>query len=615
MGLTMFQKLESKAILLGAFCVMLCAVEARPQVVAADQSADNNLERTFTVSKTFNNAPFDYTIKLLSRRDGYRVYQIKFPSPVKSTLQQNNTVPAEYYVPDGVPPDRSAAVSAASSGHDARAPRRPAVICMHILDGNDALTDLLCSVLALRGVPAIMFRLPYYGERGLADGPMILTRDPELFTSAVEQAGEDVRRTIDLLAARPEIDPEHIGITGISLGGIIAATAAGGEPRINRASLILAGGDLMSIIRHARETRPLSEMIESLSPDERAQVEKRIAAVDPLRFAAALRDKARQGKITMVNAAEDEVIPRASTEKLAAAMELGDRVVWLDGLGHYTSMAELPRVLKMTAEFFAQDLPVGAKPPVVENKPTPVRVLAQALAQAAEILDGRPQKGRCYAVDFTLAMQAPNQTEAQTSAGTSPAAAGAQEGRLRLVRGADARFAFYCKLPGGIEISAGQNAFPWMTTGAKEVIEGVDNPGPTLKDPRELLGARQVALMRMLTGILNSISLAPDVLDRLIAAKDGGIADGMRAIQITGRERMPGAVRLLVKTDTNAPESATFNVSGVEGSIRFHRWQINAAAEESLFQPPSDLPRRQVDESFLYTLFSTSLRYILGAAG
>ena len=63
----------------------------------------------------------------------------------------------------------------------------------------------------------------------------------------------------------------------------------------------------------------------------------------------------------MINAAEDEVIPRACTEKLAAAMEMGDRVVWIQGLGHYTSMAELPRVLKATAEFFAQDLPPGVQ--------------------------------------------------------------------------------------------------------------------------------------------------------------------------------------------------------------------------------------------------------------
>ena len=74
-------------------------------------------------------------------------------------------------------------------------------------------------------------------------------------TAPVGQAVQDVRRTIDLLASRPEVDPKKIGITGISLGGIVSGTAAGMEPRINRAMLILAGGDLLTTLHEAEETR------------------------------------------------------------------------------------------------------------------------------------------------------------------------------------------------------------------------------------------------------------------------------------------------------------------------------------------------------------------------
>ena len=112
-------------------------------------------------------------------------------------------------------------------------------------------------------------------------------------------------------------------------------------------------------------------MILALPPPERADIEEKIGQVDPLRFAAGLKEKAQQGKVLMIGAAEDEVIPRACSEKLAAAMEMGDRVVWIDGLGHYTSMAELPRVLKAMANFFAQDLPPGAEQPVVEKQDSP----------------------------------------------------------------------------------------------------------------------------------------------------------------------------------------------------------------------------------------------------
>ena len=143
---------------------------------------------TVTVSKTCNQAPFDYRIRLLADRAQFRVYRLTYPSPVVTPIVQNNTIPADYYLPKNLQPGQNQ--------------KYPAVICLHILDGNEALTDLVCSVLAARGVPAISFKLPYYGERGGARGPEIMADDPKLFVAAIAQAGEDIRRTVDLLASR-----------------------------------------------------------------------------------------------------------------------------------------------------------------------------------------------------------------------------------------------------------------------------------------------------------------------------------------------------------------------------------------------------------------------------
>ena len=210
------------------------------------------------VVQTFDKQPFDFRMKLLSRRSGYRVYRLTYPSPVVTPVKQNNTIPADYYLPDGIAPGD---------------PPRPGVICLHILEGDFELVHITCSVLAAQGIPAIMFKLPYYGERGLPGGPEALANNPQLFVGALQQALQDVRRTVDVLASRPEIDAGHIGITGISLGGIVAASAAGSEPRLARAALTLAGGDLLHIIHHARETRALSRMIRSLPSEQRADVE------------------------------------------------------------------------------------------------------------------------------------------------------------------------------------------------------------------------------------------------------------------------------------------------------------------------------------------------------
>ena len=100
----------------------------------------------------------------------------------------------------------------------------------------------------------------------------------------------------------------------------------------------------------------------------------------------------------MINAACDEVIPRRCTEKLAEALGIADRVVWLDGLGHYTAVAELPRALRMTADFFGQDLAKGAGAKVTQ-KTSPVERLASVVQEAVAMLTTEPQPGHCDIAD------------------------------------------------------------------------------------------------------------------------------------------------------------------------------------------------------------------------
>ncbi len=537
-------------------------------------------EETVAVSKTYNNAPFEYRIRLLTERAQFRVYRLTYPSPVITPVESNNTIPADYYLPKHIQPGGV---------------KYPAVICLHILDGNEQLTDLTCSVLASRGVPALSFKLPYYGDRGLSKDPKALADNPKMFIGAIAQVGEDVRRTVDLLASRPEINPERIGITGISLGAIIAATSAGAEPRFHRASLMLSGGDLLPMIYHARETRPLSEMIRKLSPQERAEVEAKIAEVDPLRFAPALRDRARQGKVLMINATEDEVIPRRCTEKLAEALGIADRVAWFEGLGHYTAMAELPRAMRMTADFFAQDLPEGASspnPPATEAsspRSTAVERLASLVEQVVAMLTVEPDRGRCHFVDLEL-----------SAAGDNGKAIASH---VRFVRGAAGRFSLRCQLPVVGEVVLGQNRYPWMVAGGKTLLTGTKNPVAS-DNVMSYVEPRHLMKLRMAAGIGGGIALAPDVLQQWIAVEDDKTATGGRALRITARKKMPGEIRLTFQDDGRTPDTAAFTVAGVQGQLRFRGWQTNTVAPDELFEPPEGLQRIEVEQSDLCRMSS-----------
>ena len=74
------------------------------------------------------------------------------------------------------------------------------------------------------------------------------------------------------------------------------------------------------MLHHARETAALSALIHKLPARRQADLEAKFREVDPLTFAAGLREQAQNGRVLMINAAEDEVIPRACTEELARAL-------------------------------------------------------------------------------------------------------------------------------------------------------------------------------------------------------------------------------------------------------------------------------------------------------
>ena len=566
--------------------VVLLAI-AGPLLVAAPATAAKGPRTKFpqvvSVAETFNNTPFDYRIESRTEKPAFTVYRLTYPSPVVTPVVQNNTVPAEYYVPKGMKPGDA---------------KRPAVICLHILEGNFELVHMTCSMLASRGVPAMMFKLPYYGERALPGGPRALADDPALFAGALSQAMEDVRRTVDVLASRPEVDSKHLGITGISLGAIVAASAAGNDPRLSRAALILGGGDLNHIIHYAQETQDLSELIHGLPPQRRREIKEAIDAVDPLRRAERLRDRATQGKVLMVNATDDRVIPPSCTKKLAAALGISDRVIWLDGLGHYTAMAELPRVLRITAEFFAEDLPPGVKPapPTVAGQ-SPLEVVIALVQQVAAVLTIEPQPDRCHFADLQVAV--------------TPEGEETIEGRLRYIRGTQGKFSIQCHAPIVGDVALGQGRYPWLVSGGKSVFKGTGNPSSQLGSPLAFVKDEHLVKIRVVAGAAAGLTLVPELLEQVAAVADDTPAEGPRTLRIDLKGKLHGSLRLVLKDDGKTPEVIRFDVEGVAGTVTFHGWQVDTLAHPSMFDPPQGLAEREVDRADLVRIFSAMFNFAL----
>lgn len=229
----------------------------------------------------------------------------------------------------------------------ARAERVPAAVVVHHLGGSFDAEKVLAQHLAVNGVAALFVSLPNYGARrepGTREG--FLSLGPEVGFATFQQAVLDVIRGGDALRALPEVDPERVGLVGVSLGAFVTAVARGVDPRLGRTALLLGGGDLPGLLAalpdELRQQRPEGLELESLAP--------LLRPVDPLTFAARI---ARED-VYMVNARRDEIVPESCTLALWEGLER-PRIEWLD-CGHYGIVLHLPRLFNAVLDHLRGEL-------------------------------------------------------------------------------------------------------------------------------------------------------------------------------------------------------------------------------------------------------------------
>jgi dienelactone hydrolase len=275
--------------------------------------------------------------------DKIRLSSVTFPSPVETPDKENNTVHCEYFCPNGE-----------------GAKKYPAVVVLHILGGDFDLCRLFSRNFAHNGVCALFLKMPYYGPRRPAgSSKRMISVDPRETVEGMTQAVLDIRRAAAWLAAQEEVDPERIGIFGISLGGITAALAATAEPRLSCGAFMLAGGDIGSAAWDAPEGKAEPEIERAkrfwlAQGRTREEYLETLRPVDPVRYGENVRGR----RLLMLNANYDEVIPRRCTEALWKSFGEPE-IVWYDG-GHYSSVRFLFDAMGRVTGFFNGDAQAAA---------------------------------------------------------------------------------------------------------------------------------------------------------------------------------------------------------------------------------------------------------------
>lgn len=200
--------------------------------------------------------------------------------------------------------------------------RHPAVIVMHGLPGNahGAMASHGLQ-LAAAGTVVLAIDAPWARRGGS------LTFTPEDSTEQV-QLIRDLRRAVDLLRARSDVDPGRIAYIGGSYGAAMGALLAGVEPRLAAAALYVGDGGLVAHLTDSAGNPNPGNALASLDPSARARWLQAMRPIEPIRFVGAARMP-----LFFQNGRRDADVESQDAEALHAAAPPASVVQWYDA-GH-----------------------------------------------------------------------------------------------------------------------------------------------------------------------------------------------------------------------------------------------------------------------------------------
>ena len=169
--------------------------------------------------------------------------------------------------------------------------------------------------LAQRGAVGVLLDEPWVRSNSSAP-PDKLARD--IRQNYVDNV-VDVRRAVDLLRSRKDVDGKRIGFVGHSYGAAIGALASAVEPRIEALNL-LSGG--------ATPSRGYAQII-GRSPAKQRAYRRLLQTIDPVRYIG----HAAPRHLFIEAGRHDEIIPQPDLKALIAAASKPKRVKWFDA-GH-----------------------------------------------------------------------------------------------------------------------------------------------------------------------------------------------------------------------------------------------------------------------------------------
>ncbi|HZO91482.1 MAG TPA: alpha/beta fold hydrolase [Chthonomonadaceae bacterium] len=229
----------------------------------------------------------------------------------------------------------------------------PAVLLVHGSGGNKDTSYIrwASEMLTAQGYATLSIDTQYHGDRS-RPGRSGEIHMPDSYTmrDAWVQSVVDLRRAVDYLETRSDIDKTRIGYLGFSQGAMLGAVLGGVEARVACFCLAVPGGGLVNIVKNIDRYPVLkAHWPIQVTPELLRTVEDIANVTDPIYFIGRIAPR----PLLIIVAKEDEIIPpEASAALIAAAHAKEPEQVKRWESGHVLN----PNALFDIRDFFAAHL-------------------------------------------------------------------------------------------------------------------------------------------------------------------------------------------------------------------------------------------------------------------